>query len=190
MKQKEVIQKFCEILRKRSNDHKNAMHQISFIPSVAASILRMELDSMIRVIYLLSHRKIEDRIYLIDQTFAHKKWSQITKSGKEKKVTDKDMVDLASNLHGWAASVYKFGCSFIHLTEFHDYARNNPLDMIKKEDKSNILKHMRYYHGGPKSDNPSFEEFARYFPMVFNKISKNLECYIKDLERGLVDKIY
>ena len=102
MKRKEVIQKFCEILRKRSDDHKKAMNQIRFIPSVAASILRMELDSMVRVIYLLSLPEIDNRVRLIEQTFANKKWTQITINQKEKMVTDKDMVNRANDLHGWA----------------------------------------------------------------------------------------
>jgi len=72
MKQTEVIKKFCEVLRKRSNDHRNAMNQMMFIPSIAASILRMELDSMVRVIYLLSIPEIDSRIRLIEQTFANK----------------------------------------------------------------------------------------------------------------------
>ena len=86
--------------------------------------------------------------------------------------------------------VYKFGCSFIHLTRFHDYALDNPLNLLAKEDKGNILKYMRQYHGGPQDDNPSFEEFARYFPCVFEKISSNLECYIKSLEENKMSEIW
>ena len=41
---------------------------------------------------------------------------------------------------------------------------------------------MRYYHGGPISGRPSFEELAMYFPSVFEKIARNLENYLNDLE--------
>ena len=42
---------------KRSNDHKAAMHAllIANVPSQMASVLRQELDSMVRVIFLLGN---------------------------------------------------------------------------------------------------------------------------------------
>lgn len=48
----------------------------------------------------------------------------------------------------------------------------------------NILIHMRHYHGGPVSDNPTLEEFGNYLPKVLEKISGNLECYLEHLEKN------
>jgi hypothetical protein len=94
------------------------------------------------------------------------------------------MVDLAQRLHGWAQSVYKFGCSFIHLSDFHNYSNTNPLDKLPHEEQRNIIDHMRYYHGGPRSDSPDMDELSKYFPSVLDKISGNLESYLCDLEEG------
>ena len=43
---------------------------------------------------------------------------------------------------------------------------------------------MRSYHGGPIEDDPSFADISRYLPAVFEKVSGNLECYLKSLENN------
>lgn len=53
---------------------------------------------------------------------------------------------------------------------------------MSEQEQKDILEHLRYYHGGPKSDNPSFKELSMYFSRVFDKIRDNLECYVKSLE--------
>jgi hypothetical protein len=165
------------------------MERINDLPGMMASILRQELDSMVRVIYLLSIRNVQERERLIDQALKGDKWTVTTANGKNKKVTDREMVELSNKLQGWSFSVYKFGCSFIHLSNFHDYSASNPFEQIDDEEKYNILSHLRQYHGGPQSDAPKFEELSRYFPKVFEKIAANLDCYISDLEEGKVEPL-
>ena len=145
------------------------------------SILRQELDSLIRVLFLLSISSIEERNRLMECTINGERWKVPTAKGKESIVTDALMVEVAEKFEGWARSVYRFGCAFIHLSNFHGYTANNPLQTLSVEEKSDILSHMRYYHSGPASDNPTFEEFSSYFPAVFNKIKGNLECYLESL---------
>jgi len=101
-------------------------------------------------------------------------------------VTDRDMVELANTLRGWTRSVYKFGCAFIHLSNFHDYQARDPVKSLTKEEKVDLLKHMRAYHGGPATDDPSFDEVVRYLPQVFEKVHSNLGCYARDLEQNKV----
>lgn len=72
------------------------------------AMLRQELDSMVRVIYLLK-QKTDLWAALIDSCVRGDRWGI---SGKV--VTDKDTVSLATQLHGWSATVYKFACAFIH----------------------------------------------------------------------------
>lgn len=79
------------------------------------------------------------------------------------------MVELSNKLQGWTLSVYKFGYAFIHFSHFHDYSESNPFESLDKNEQANILEHLRYYHGGTATDNPSFEEISRYFPMVLVK---------------------
>lgn len=98
------------------------------------------------------------------------------------RVTDRQMVELADNLHGWTRSVYKFGCAFIHLSCFHDYNHRDPLSLLDSGEREAILGHMRHYHGGPCSPNPTFDDLSMYLPDVFRKVASNLEHYVVSLE--------
>ncbi|MCL4501935.1 MAG: hypothetical protein M1438_08765 [Deltaproteobacteria bacterium] len=179
----EKVKEFCNCIRQRSIEHKIAFQRITDLPSIMASIIRQELDSMVRVIYLLSISDLHERNKLIKQTIDGNKWTIKTQKGKQRHITDREMVELANRLQGWTKSVYKFGCAFIHLSSHHAYNIKNPLESISKAEKEDIISHMRSYHGGPNSDSPSFEELAAYFPRVFEKITDNLDCYIKELEQ-------
>lgn len=174
---------FCRQIRQRSEENKKAFAVLfhNGIIGNAVSIVRQELDSMIRVIYLLSIDDIDYRNELVESAVLGKKW---TKKGNKSQVTDRDMVELANRLKGWTQSVYKFGCAFIHLSNFHDYQARDPVKSLTKEEKTDLLEHMRAYHGGPLTDDPSFGEIVRYLPQVFEKVYSNLECYVKDLEQN------
>ncbi len=95
------------------------------------AILRQELDSMVRVIYLLAQSP-DRRDLLIDSSVNREKWLQHNSKGA---VTDKEMVDLAQRLQGWTRSVYKFGCAFIHLSSLHDYNARDPFRQLPLEER-------------------------------------------------------
>ncbi|MHC4200891.1 MAG: hypothetical protein ACYSU0_12940 [Planctomycetota bacterium] len=170
---------FCRQVRQRSSDHREAVQRLSGLHGQIVSILREELDSMVRVIYLLSISDRKRRSQLIEASAQGQKWRHA--DGK-RPITDREMVDLADRLQHWARSVYLFGCGFIHLSSFHDYRQRDPMDMISEAERTAILEHMRRHHGGPVSDHPSFQEIVPYLPAVFEKIAGNLECYVKELE--------
>lgn len=172
---------FCRQIRARSDDHKKAFALLyrEKIWSQVVAILRQELDSMIRVIYLLSIKDTSYRNDLIAASVEGRKW---TVKGSKKRITDRQMVDLANKLNGWTESVYRFGCGFIHLSSFHDYQDRDPMDMITNDEKKAILHHMKYYHQGPRELNPKLEDLFPYLPMVLDKVASNLECYVKELE--------
>ena len=146
------------------------------------AVLRQELDSMVRVIYLLT-QKSERRTALIEASVNGEKWSQ---DASRAKVTDKEMVDLAQTLQGWTQSVYKFGCAFIHLSSLHDYNDRDPLAQLSAQERDDILKHCRHYHGGPSNSDAGFSSLVPYLPRVLEKIAGNLECYLAALEKGEV----
>lgn len=148
------------------------------------SILRQELDSMVRTIWLLSIMDMAERTRLIKATLTGEKWTMTTNNGNARKITDREMVELAQKLQGWTQSVYKFGCAFIHLSDFHNHAVQDPFRRLPESERQDILVHMRNYHGGPPEDNPDMAEIARYLPHVFDKIAGNLEFYLKLLENG------
>lgn len=144
------------------------------------SVLRQELDSMVRVIYLLAQSS-ERREFLIEASVHGNKWTQ---EGARAKVTDREIVELAQELQNWTKSVYKFGCAFIHLSSLHDYNDRDPLLQLPADERRDILEHCRYYHGGPTDDSEDFKGLVPYLPSVLEKISRNLECYLEQLESG------
>ncbi|WP_018417400.1 hypothetical protein [Teredinibacter turnerae] len=176
------MQKFIELIKSRSDEHKVAFSRIHDLPGSMVSILRQELDSLIRVLYLLSVVDLDERKRLMQCTVNGERWKYETSNGKWAPITDAKMVEVSEKYEGWARSVYKFGCGFIHLSNFHGYHSSNPFETLSAEERLDVLKHMRQYHGGPNTDNPTFKELAGYLPNVFEKIKGNLECYLKDLE--------
>ncbi len=175
----ENTEKFCNIVRQRSKENKQAIQLLSRtrLTGQVMSVLRQELDSMVRVIFLLS-KSIDERNHLINLTLSGQKW----KLRNNANVTDKQMVELADTLNGWTNSVYKFGCSFIHLSSFHDYAFNDPFENLSLEEINSIKMHLNNYHGFPLTTELTMDSISSYLPRVFDKIEGNLECYIKNLE--------
>lgn len=146
------------------------------------SVLRQELDSMVRVIYLLTLNP-ERRELMIEASVKGEKWLQ---ESSRAAVTDREMVELAQTLQGWTQSVYKFGCAFIHLSGLHDYNDRDPLAQLPVQERSDILEHCRHYHGGPSADEAGFEALIPFLPRVLEKIASNLEYYLVALEQGEV----
>lgn len=131
---------------------------------------------MVRVIYLL-RQPVEERFALLDACVGGERWRV-----RGKVITDKEMVDLADELEGWTASVYKFGCAFIHLSGMHDYNNRDPLSLVSRGEREDILRHCRHYHAGPFGDDVGFADLVPFLPKVLEKIAGNLECYLDDLE--------
>lgn len=169
------IEKFCRIVRERSCENKKAILTLiqAKLFGNSMSVLRQELDSMIRVIYLLSCNR-EKRHALIKKTLNGSRWN----------VTDKDMVELSDRCNGWTKSVYKFGCAFIHLSQFHDYLSDDPFSQIEICEANAVKQHLNQYHGFPLELGLSVETLQPYLAKVFEKISDNLDCYIDDLKKG------
>lgn len=170
---------FCKIVRQRSLENKQAIDLLSRtgLTGQVMAVLRQELDSMVRVIFLLS-QTIDERNHLIRLTLSGQKW----KLRNNAQVTDKQMVELADKLNGWTKSVYKFGCAFIHLSTFHDYTFNDPFENLGLDEINSIKTHLNYYHGFPLTDGLTMRSISFYLPSVFNKIESNLESYFQNLE--------
>ncbi|MDD3149548.1 MAG: hypothetical protein PHV68_01845 [Candidatus Gastranaerophilales bacterium] len=179
------LQKFCELIRKRSEEHSKSILILNKenLYGQMISILRQELDSMVRVIFLLT-QNLETRNKLMALTLDGEKW----KLGKSQ-ITDRAIVNATQKLHGWADSVYKFGCGFIHLSIFHDYSKSDPFLYLGEDEISNIKQHMIRYHNFPVGSNISIETLSPYLIAIFEKIKGNLECYIEDLEEESVESL-
>ena len=174
-----ALEQFCSTVRARSSEHAKAVRILSKngLFGQVISVLRQELDSMVRAIFLLNQSQ-DERNHLIEQMLNGQRWRLRNNSI----VFDKTMVDLANNLQGWTQSVYKFGCAFIHLSSSHNYLSIDPFENIDESEINNIKRHLNQYHGFPLENTLSMASIAMILPMVFEKIKDNLEFYLKDLE--------
>lgn len=176
---------FCRSVRARSEEHREALRLLvpAGLASVVVGLLRQEVDSLVRVLFLL-HVGHDERDRLLEAFVAGRRWTVHTSNEKERSVTDREMVNAVDHLHGWAGSVYRFGCAFIHLSEFHDHGVLDPVNRLAPSERENLLRHLRAYHNGPAGDRPTVSDILPMLPAVLAKISTNLESHLKDLERG------
>jgi len=182
LKHMETLSIFVRQVRSRSAENKRVMKVLGRMGAAGQmiAVLRQELDSTLRVIYLLSQSEPR-RSELVEASVSGVRWAR---QGSRSPVTDREMVELGNSLQGWCRSVYKFGCAFIHLSNMHDYNDRDPLTLISQEDREEILGHCRAYHGGPHGDSVTFSDLIPYLTRVFNKVSANLDCYLESLEQG------
>ena len=175
---------FARQVRSRSGEHREAMRLLANagLAGQMVAVLRQELDSMVRVIYLLT-QNLDRRSTLIQASVHGEKW---TRPNSNATVKDREMVELAQGLQGWTQSVYKFGCAFIHLSKLHDYSDRDPLASLPAGERADILDHCRSYHGGPAANEAAFADLIPYLPRILEKISANLECYLQAVENGEV----
>lgn len=182
------LQVFCRQVRSRSAEHQRAMALVfpAGLTSVAIGILRQELDSMVRVIYLLSIRDRAQRRALLSASVNGKKWEMPTPRGKRETVTDRKMVAIADADvgGGWVNRVYRFGCGFIHLSDLHDYQSRDPFLLLDDFDRESIIEQINKYHNGSLTSAVTLEDIVAYVPAIHKKIATNLEFYLGELERN------
>jgi hypothetical protein len=178
-------EQFCRILRERSKEHRTAINLMlqNELYGQSISILRQELDSMVRVIFLLDEADLSVRDHYINQTLNNKKW---TLPNSKTIVTDRNMVDLANFLFGWTQSVYRLGCAFIHLSPMSDYKNGNPFAQLTQEEKDEVKEHLHNYHGFLSTNDLTMETISPFLQRVFTKVADNLEAYIQGLENDKV----
>jgi hypothetical protein len=127
---------FCQQVRQRSVEHQQAMPVAigNDWRSISMGILRQELDSMVRVIYLNSQPP-ERQARLLADSINGKHWKRV--SGKP--VFDKQMVDNTGIADDWPKVVYKFGCTFIHLSNSHDHLARDPFQALSIPERQIIV---------------------------------------------------
>ncbi len=64
---------FCRQVRSRSAEHRAAMHALRALPGQMVSVLRQELDSLVRVVFLLAQGNRRYRLQLIKASVEGKK---------------------------------------------------------------------------------------------------------------------
>lgn len=117
-------QNFFRIIEARSNENEEALKVLMEKKCYAliGAIIRMELDSLIRVHYFNSANN-EVQKDMLDKFFANNKWY----------ATDRKMVNMLSNSLGWAKHIYEFCCAFIHLSPYHDWATTSDIPNLTRD---------------------------------------------------------
>ncbi len=175
-------QKFCNTIRNRSEENKIAINLLysNQLYSNAISILRQELDLMVRTIYVLGITDAEYRKELMKDFVEGRKWR---KKDNRAYITDKEMVDYTNNLFGYAQLVYRFGCSFIHLSNLQNWLDEDVSANLDVETKKAIAMYINQYHGTGLDASFTFKDIIIFIPDIFNKIHDNLECYVESIEK-------
>lgn len=155
------------------------MNQLSGLPGHQVGVLRQELDSMVRAIWL-GHCNASDKQRLAELFQQSGEFRKVSGG----RITDTEMVSLAGSLYGWSQRVYKFGCAFIHLSNLHDYQNRDPFLDLSDLDRREIIEHISNYHSVRLNDDFSLDDLVPVLPRIFEKIRGNLECELADLESG------
>ncbi|MCB0628908.1 MAG: hypothetical protein R2824_24345 [Saprospiraceae bacterium] len=181
----QTTQKFLILLENRSNENKESISLLmqNGLLGNAISVLRQEIDSFIRVVYLAQMTDFSYREELMNRTLNGEKW---TEEGKRRRITDREMVDITSNLKGYVQYAYKFGCSFIHLSDSHNYQEKDPFDSLPIQEQRDIAFYLNYYHGFPMETKLSIESVKPLILSIFDKITNNMWCYTNHLKEGTV----
>ncbi|TVZ05037.1 hypothetical protein EAS64_10475 [Trebonia kvetii] len=170
---------FCRMVEARSREHRDALRVAldNGWLAIAGSVLRMEVDSMIRLIWILRHPDTREQILA----------SCVAGGGFRagpRRISDREMAAEAGREEGWVQAVYRFGNTFVHLTNAHDYAVLDPFQAY--EDRGEVIEFLNRYHrgkvpGGPVDDSSSLGDIAAYAPHVLEKITANLDEYASAL---------
>lgn len=177
------ITRFCDIVSQRSVEHSQAIQLLisAHLYGQVISILRQELDSMVRVMFLLSIRDIGLREHYINQTLNGDRWVNPNTGAP---ITDNSMVRLAKRLHGWSNYVYKLGCAFVHLSAMAYYKDSNPFLLLSDNEREDIVFYLHQYHCYPLDCELNMATITPYLGKVFEKISSNLGYYVDELRQG------
>ena len=176
-------EQFIQLIKNRSKENSESLKDDFEKGRIGKCIetIRTELDSFIRVVYLGRISDIDERKRLIQLTLSVEKWTELTPKNKLRKVYDKNLIDKAIELEGYIHYVYKFGCRFIHLSNFHNYKTTNPFNKLNETENSDVKKYLSQYHSYPLNQELSVENLRDYIPNIFEKISSNLTCYFDQI---------
>lgn len=173
------IEKFCNIVKNHSIENSKAINLLyeHKLYGNCISVLRQELDSMVRVLFLLTCNT-DLRINLITQTLNNEKWNI-----DRHNIKDFQLIQNSLKMHGWAKNVYQFGCAFIHLSIFHYYQEQDPFLKLSQSEIEVIKNFMVQYQEFPANINITFSSMSPYLLKIFEKINQNLYCHLEDLEK-------
>jgi hypothetical protein len=180
----DTVTKFCELVRARSQEN---LHAIKLLAdnggfSISIGLLRQELDSLIRVAYLCDNdASSQISLSLMNDLLEGNQWKRLTRKNKKARITDREMLNVASSIGGWVEIIYSFGCKLIHLSELHGYKTNRSQSNIPANEKEEIIQYLSCYHDYPYDD-IEVDHIEKYIPEIMKKLIDNVNYYILQIE--------
>jgi hypothetical protein len=178
----EILDPFLRTVRARSDEHWSSLEVLlrENKLAVATGLLRQEIDTFVRLVYLESLDD-ETAAGLIVDFMQGKQWTR--KIGTKKcRITDREMVNAAKASYFWVEIAYEFGCKLIHLSKIHDYRSVDPFSTISPDDKRTIINFLRAYHQYQRHD-IDLPCFVGVLPKVMEKIRGKVDNYSSALEK-------
>ena len=181
----DTVQKFRELVTHRSEQNRKSveiLHAQGLHENVMA-ILRQEIDSFVRVIYVLSCYDYDYATKLLDDCLEGRRWTK----ENSKILTDREMVDrTALTSGGWEGVAYKFGCSFIHLSNLCDLRNVDIEKVLTSIERANIADYINQYHFYDKEikfpTSFTIDDIAHIAPAIFIKIHDNIKRSLGELD--------
>ena len=165
--------KFYTIIKARSDENEKALALLleARCYALIGGIIRMELDSLVRVHYFNNTDSKEQNL-LLDKFFMGSKWPN----------TDRNMVNYLASSLGGAEHIYDFCCAFIHLSPYHDWASLSDvpsLTIAKRHSIVNEIKEQQNDVWGYDTklninDDFKFDDLLLFAPHIFKKLRGNL----------------
>ena len=173
---------FINAVLKRKEENKKAFSWLmeEKLYSLIGSILRLELDSLIRVAYLNSINDINQMECLLKQFNKGKRWKY-----EKQLITDRAMLNnVMWNLGlGWAQPIYDICCAFIHLSPYHDWGEIEPTRAISDLERSSIVQYVKEQQNICLANDFEFSDLVKISSGVFDKLHRNLECEIENFKQ-------
>lgn len=175
------------LIEKRSHENTQAFSLLyaQGLFGASASIIRQEIDNLMRVDYLAFSIPLPDRDRLCSDFFSGARWQKPSpKKGKLMAIRDVEFHTYAKKNHGWISLAYEASSNFVHLTNFWHYEMSDPLAAMPANDIAEIVFYLGEYHGFTGPD-LTMKILLEYLPQVFEKIRSNVEGYV-DQENGML----
>lgn len=144
------------------------------------SIMRQELDQIIRLLFLLNSTKNVQR-QLIESSINNHKWFVINKENKKDYITEEIISKYSESLNGWDKSIYEFGLAFGSLATTFNYGTKDPIKTMAENDRDKIYKYILEYHNRDFPRDYDINVLIRELPDILNIISSNLQKYMDRL---------
>ncbi|MEP6615862.1 MAG: hypothetical protein ABJA57_04755 [Ginsengibacter sp.] len=177
----DITTNFIKLIGERSSVDNSLLSSLldQNLYAQAIAILSQDIDSLLRVAYLLTIGDRTERNNLMESMVKGEEW----KSGK-KNTSGTDMAATVVHYNKWISEVFDFGNLFSNITDHHDLKKDDPLVSLSSIQKTTMRYYLSTYHQFSYDMQMTFLNVSAYLPKVAAKVSSNLKRNMVDLENN------